>query len=207
MSLPSPPSPEPSAFASLLKVVRSFASLVFTAVRKSPLLLVSMLVLAVLYYRNPQTFQGQDTDTPEFSQPSPAAEPNPPTELPPGEQSLWLCVQRVDAELTGGLWSDIYYGMEAKLDGTVVTVKVTEKWQELSDGKRHTFGQLIVDTWLKTGQTLQILQTSKETDEVVLQASGQKFEEILIQRLPDDRTVAAWKPAIGLQLFDPQAGV
>jgi hypothetical protein len=207
MSRPSPPSPEPNVVASLLKAVRSFASLVFTAVRKSPLLLVSMLVVAVLYYRNPQTFQGQAADPPEFSQSSPAAEPNPPAELPTGQQSLWRCVQRVDSELTGGLWSDIYYGIEAKLDGTVVTVKVTEKWQELSDSKRHTVGQLIVDTWLKTAQTLQILQTSKETGDVVLEASGQTFQEILIQRLPDDKTVAAWKPTIGLQLFDHQAGV
>ncbi len=207
MSTPSPPSPEPNALVSLLKAVRSFASLVFTAVRKSPVLLVSMLVLAVLYYRNPHTFQGQDTDTPEFSQPSPAAESKPPVELPSAEQSLWLCVQRVDSELTGGLWSDIYYGMEAKLDGTAVTVKVTEKWQELSDSKRQTVGQLVVDTWLKTGQILQILQTSEETDEVVLKASGQKFQEILIQRLPDDKTVAVWKPTTGLQLFDPQTGV
>ena len=51
--------------------------------------------------------------------------------------------------------------MEAKLDGTAVTVKVTQKWQELPDSKRQTIGQLVVDTWLKTAQTLQVLQTSE----------------------------------------------
>ncbi len=193
--------------ASLLKAVRSFALLVFTTVRKSPVLLVSVLVLALLYYRNPQTFQDQEADTPEFSQPSAAVEQKPPAELSPGEQSLWLCVQQVDAELTDGLWSDIYYGMEAKLDGTAVTVKVTEQWQELSDSKRQTVGQLVVDTWLKTAQTLEVLQTSEETDDIVLKASGQQFQEVLIQRVPDDKIVATWKPGAGLELFEPQAGV
>ncbi len=192
---------------SLLKAVRSFALLVFTTVRKSPVLLVSVLVLALLYYRNPQTFQDQEADTPEFSQPSAAVEQKPPVELSPGEQSLWLCVQQVDAELTDGLWSDIYYGVEAKLDGTAVTVKVTEKWQELSDTKRQTVGQLVVDTWLKTAQTLEVLQTSEETDDIVLKASGQQFQEVLIQRVPDDKIVATWKPGAGLELFEPQAGV
>ena len=192
---------------SLLKAVRSFASLVFTTVRKSPVLLVSVLVLALLYYRNPQTFQDQEADTPEFSQPSAAVEQKPPVELSPGEQSLWLCVRQVDTELTDGLWSDIYYGMEAKLDGTAVTVKVTEKWQELSDSKRQTVGQLVVDTWLKTAQTLEVLQTSEETDDIVLKASGQQFQEVLIQRAPDDKIVATWKPGAGLELFEPQAGV
>lgn len=202
-------SPPPSD-SSLLKAARSFAALAFDMVRKSPVVLVSVLVLALLYYRNPQTTQDQvtqgahDTDTPEFSQPT-AAEQKPPAELSPGEQSLWLCVQRVDAELMDGLWSDIYDGMEAKLDGTAITVKVTEKWQELSDSKRQTVGQLVVDTWLKTGQTLQVLQTSEETDDVVLQASGQPFQEVLIKRWPDEKTVATWKPGTGLQLLDPQA--
>jgi len=195
--------------ASLLKAVRSFASLAFDAVRKSPVLLVSMLVLALLYYRNPQTLQDQDADTPEFSEPSPATEQKPPAELSPGEQSLWLCVQRVDAELMDSLWSDIYDGMEAKLDGTIVTVKVTEKWQELSEAKRQTVGQLVVDTWLKTAQTLEVLQVSgemEETDDVVLKESGQQFQEVLIQGLPDGTTVATWKPGTGLQLLDAQAG-
>ena len=209
----SPPSTEPNALASLLKAARSFASLAFTAVRKSPVILVSVLVLALLYYRNPQTVQDQDkqnmqdTDTPEFSQPSPETEQKPPAELSPGEQSLWLCVQRVDAELIDGLWSDIYDGMEAKLDGTAITVKVTEKWQELSDTKRQAVGQLVVDTWLKTAQTLQVLQTSEETDAVVLKASGQQFQEVRIQRWPDDAIVAIWKPGAGLELFEPQVGV
>ena len=193
--------------ASLLKAVRSFASLAFDAVRKSPVLLVSVLVLALLYYRNPNTPQDQETDTPEFSEPSPAAEQKPPAELSPSEQSLWLCVQRVDAELMDGLWSDIYDGMEAKLDGTAITVKVTEKWQELSDSKRQTVGQLVVDTWLKTAQTLEVLQTSEATNGIVLKESGQQFQEVILQRLPDDKTVATWKPGTGLQLFDPEAGV
>lgn len=205
MTPPSSPSPEPSVLASFLKLTRSVSSILFTAVRKVPVLVVCVLVLAVLYYRNPSQFQ--DTAPAEPAQASVAAEPQPPPELTVGQQALWLCVQRVDSHLTGGVWSDIYYGMEATLDGTAVTVKVTEKWKTLSESRQKDLAQLLVDTWLKTGQALQVLRTSQETPAVLIQASGEPFREIVIQRLPDEQTVAAWKPATGVQLFDPQTDV
>lgn len=205
MTPPSSPSPEPSALASFLKLTRSASSILFTAVRKVPVLVVCVLVLAILYYRNPSQFQ--DTAPAEPAKASVAAEPQPPPELTVGQQALWLCVQRVDSHLTGGVWSDIYYGMEATLDGTAVTVKVTEKWKTLSEGRQKDLAQLLVDTWLKTGQALQVLRTSQETPAVLIQASGEPFREIVIQRLPDEQTVAAWKPATGVQLFDPQTDV
>ncbi len=205
MTTPSAPSPEPSVLASFLKLIRSASSIFFTAVRKAPVLVVCGLVLAVLYYRNPQQFQ--DTEPPEPAKASVATEPQPPPELSAGQQALWLCVQRVDSQMTGGLWADIYYGIEAKLDGTALTVKVTEKWTMLSESRQKALAQLFVDTWLKTGQALNVLNTSQETSNVRIQASGEPFREIVIQRLPDEQTVAAWKPATGVQLFDPQTDV
>ncbi len=205
MTALSSPSPEPSLRASFLKLVRSASSILFTAVRKVPVLVVCVLVLAVLYYRNPSQFQ--DPEPAEPAKASVTPEPQPPSELPVGQQALWLCVQRVDSHLTGGLWSDIYYGMEAKLDGTAVTVKVTEKWKTLSESRQKDLAQLLVDTWLKTGQALEVLHTSQETPDVLIRASGELFREIVIQRLPDEQTVAAWKPATGVQLFDPQTDV
>ncbi len=205
MASPSPPSPDPSLLASFLKLLRSTSSLVFTAVRKAPVLVVAVLVLAVLYYRNPQQFQ--DSEPAEPAKASVAAEPQPPPELPAGQQALWLCVQRVDSQMTGGLWADVYYGMEAKLDGTAVTVKVTERWKSLSESRQKILAQLLVDTWLRTGQALQVLDASQDTSDVRIQASGEPFREIVIQRLPDEQTVAAWRPATGVQLFDPQTDV
>lgn len=205
MSTPAPPASEPSAQASASKGIRAFASLAFTAVRKAPVLVVAVLVVAVLYYRNPQNLH--DTGNPEPVKPIATAEPKPPPELPPGKQSLWLCVQRMDDEMTGGRWSDVYYGMEAKLDGTSITVKVTEEWKKLSETKRQTVAQLVVDTWIKNGQALKLLQTAEDSQDLLIGASGDKFQEIVIQGLPDDQTVAAWKPATGLQIFETQIGV
>jgi hypothetical protein len=76
----------------------------------------------------------------------------------------------------------------------VVTVKVTDKWKELSDDKRKTVAQLVVDTWLNTGRALRLLNSDKDLDEIV------------IKRLPEDETVATWKPATGVQLSAPQVG-
>jgi flagellar biosynthesis component FlhA len=82
--------------------------------------------------------------------------------------------------------------MEARLDGKMMTAKVTEKWQELSEDKRRTVATLIVDTWVENSQSLRLLNSRDE------------LEEVLIQRLPDEGTVARWTPATGLQLLEPQ---
>lgn len=205
MSTPAPPSSEPSVVTSVAKAIHACASIAFTVVRKAPVLVVALLAVAVLYYRNPPNLQ--DIGDTEAAKPVAAAAPKPPPELPPGKQSLWLCVQRMDDAMTGGQWSNIYYGMDAKLDGTSITVKVTEEWKNLSDSKRQTVAQLVVDTWLKNGQALKLLQTSEDTPDILIEASGEKFQEIVIQRLPDDHTVAAWKPSTGLQIFGAQTGV
>ena len=72
--------------------------------------------------------------------------------------------------------------------------QVTEKWRELSDDKRKTVAQLVVDTWIESGKTLHLL------------TSGEELDEIVIKRLPDDQTVASWKPATGVLLLAPQVG-
>ena len=88
-------------------------------------------------------------------------------------------------------------------------MKVTEKWQDLSDGKRQTVGQLVVDTWLKTARTLEVFLVAgemEETDGIVLKGSGQEFREAIFQRSPDDKIVALWQPRSGLLLLDSEAG-
>ena len=205
MSTPAPPSSEPSLVASMAKAIRACASIAFTVVRKAPVFVVALFVVAVLYYRNPQNFQ--DVGGSEAAKLAAASSPTPPPELPPGKQSLWLGVQRMDDAMTAGQWSHIYYGMEAKLDGTSITVKVTEEWKNLSDTKRQAMAQLVVDTWLKNGHALNLLQTAEDTPDILIEASGEKFQEIVIQRLPDDHTVAVWKPSTGLQIFGAQTGV
>jgi hypothetical protein len=164
-----------------------------TVIRKMPLAVMFVFFAVILYFS--QSEQPVE-NVPEFSDPEMAPkEPPPPADLPPGTNpSVWTCVHRVDSQLSKGLWADIYYGMEARLDGKVITIKVTEKWQELSDGKRQTVAQLVVDTWFENGQTLKLLQSKNE------------LEEIILKRLPDDQTVATWKPSTGVVLLAPQAG-
>jgi hypothetical protein len=103
-------------------------------------------------------------------------------------------VHRTDSQLSNGLWADIYYGMEARIDGKQITAKVTEKWRSLSDDKRQTVAQLVVDTWIENGQALRLFNSRDE------------IEEIVLKQLPEDQTVAAWAPSTGVQLFKPQGG-
>ncbi|HKA53370.1 MAG TPA: hypothetical protein VKJ47_06875 [Candidatus Binatia bacterium] len=176
-------------FNALGKIFRGIG----TAVRKMPMLVVFVVVAVVMSYRQ---FHQPEEHAPEFNDPAEMpGESAPPADLPAGTNpSLWTCVHRVDSQLSSGLWADVYFGMEVQLDGKVVTDKVTEKWQELSDEKRKTVAQLVVDTWLENGRALHVLTAGEQPDEIVL------------KRLPDDQTVAAWKPATGLQLFVPQVG-
>lgn len=154
---------------------------------------VFAVVAGVLYFN--QAEQPAEPQPPKFRDPEERQELQLPRNLPPGTNlSVVACVQKVDSQLSNGLWADIYYGMEARLDGKAVTVKVTEKWKDLSDDKRKTVANLVVDTWLEHGKTLQVLKSQEE------------LEEVVIKRLPDEQTVAAWKPATGVQLFSPQAG-
>jgi hypothetical protein len=187
-------SPTSSSQAGFLRTLGKIFHGIGTAVRKMPILVVFVVVAAVLSYRHFQ--QPAEEHLPQFNDPGEIqSEPAPPADLPPGTNpSLWTCVHRVDSQLSNGLWADVYFGMEVQLDGKVVTVKVTEKWQELSDEKQKTVAQLVVDTWLENGRALHLLKTDEEPDEIV------------IKRLPDDQTVAAWKPATGVQLFAAQVG-
>jgi len=192
-SAPSPSS-QLGPLGSLLNAVGAVFKFIGMVVRKMPMVVVFVVIAAILYYH--QSHQPGDIQSPQFHDPAEKpGEPKPPSDLPAGTNpSLWTLVYRVDSQLSKGLWADIYYGMEARLDGKVVTVKVTEKWQELSDDKRTTITNLVVDTWVQNGQTLHLLSSREE------------LEEIVLKRLPDDQTVAAWKPSTGVQLFLPQAG-
>jgi len=182
-----------SSGTGLLSTLGKILGFIGMAVRKMPMLVVFAVVAVVISYRQFQ--QPAEEHVPEFNDPEEMSRESPPPDLPAGTNpSLWTCVHRVDSQLSKGLWSDVYFGMEVQLDGKVVTVKVTEKWTELSDDKRKTVAQLVVDTWLENGRALHLLN------------SGEELDEIVLKRLPDDQTVAAWKPATGVQLFAAQVG-
>ena len=157
-------------------------------------MLVAFAVLAaILYFR--QANQPME-HIPQFDDPTEAQkEPQPPPDLPAGANpSVLTCVNKVNSQLDNSLWADVYYGLEVRIDGKVLTVKVTEKWKELSDDKRKTVANLVVDTWIENGLALHLLNSKEE------------MEEVMLKRLPDDQTVAAWKPSTGVQLFEPQEG-
>jgi hypothetical protein len=185
------PSPAQSS-KSLLDRIAVIVGGIAAFVRKAPVAVVFIIIAIVLYFR--QTDQPVE-NFPQFDDPSVQKEPQPPADLPEGTTpSVWMCVHRSDSQLSNGLWADIYYGMEVRLDGKMVTVKVTEKWKDLSDDKRKTVANLVVDTWIENSQALRLFHSRDE------------MEEVVIKRLPDDLTVANWKPATGVQLFDPQTG-
>jgi len=177
----------PGPFTRLIEAIGAVLRFIGTLVQKMPMLVVFLVVAVVIYYRQSQQ---PAEHFPEFRGPEEMpSESQPPPDLPPGTNpSLWTCVHRVDSQLSSGLWADIYFGMEVQLNGKVITVKVTQKWQELSDDKRQTVAQLVVDTWLDNGRALHLLDSERDVD------------EIIIKRLPDDETVATWKPSTGVQL-------
>jgi hypothetical protein len=183
-----------SGLKAMLGRIGAAFDLLLTIIRKMPIPVMFVVFAVILYFS--QSEQPVEP-VPEFGDPEMAPkEPPPPADLPPGTNpSVWTCVHRVDSQLSKGLWADIYYGMEARLDGKMITIKVTEKWQELSDEKRQTVANLVVDTWFENGQTLKLLNSKDE------------LEEIVLKRLPDDQTVATWKPSTGVVLFASQAGV
>jgi len=117
-------------------------------------------------------------------------EPEIPADFPAdANPSVLTCVYKVNADLDKSLWADVYFGMEARLDGKMFIAKVTEKWRELSDDKRKSVVQFIVDTWVQHGQSLKLFTAREEMDEVT------------IKRLPDDQTVATWKPSTGVEVI------
>ncbi len=186
-------SPGPGLFGKLINTLGAIVQVILTVIRRMPILVAFVVIATVVAYRQSQQPEEQ---FPEFRGPEEMlSEPQPPSDLPPGTNpSLWTCVHRVDSQLSNGLWAEVYFGLEVQLDGKVVTVKVTEKWQELSDEKRKTVAQLVVDTWLDNGKALQLL------------TSEQDLEKIVIKRLPEDETVATWQPTTGIQLSTPQVG-
>jgi hypothetical protein len=177
---------------SVLDVLAAIVGGISAVVRKAPVAVAFVVIAAVLYFR--QSNQPEE-HFPEFNDPAELQkEPTPPPELSQETASVWTCVHRSDAQLSNGLWADIYYGMEVRLDGKMLTVKVTEKWKELSEDKRKTVANLVVETWVENSQMLHLLNSRDE------------MEEVVIKRLPEDVTVANWKPATGVQLFEPEAG-
>ena len=184
----------PGPFGKLLNAIGAVFRVLGILVRRMPIVVVFVVVAVIVSYRQYQ--QPSEEQVPQFDDPEMMQkEVQPPADLPPGTNpSLWTCVHRVDSQLSNGLWADVYFGMEVQLDGKVVTVKVTEKWRELSDDKRKTVTQLVVDTWLDNGKALHLLNSRDDLDEIIL------------KRLPDDEIVATWKPSTGVQLAAARVG-
>ncbi len=187
-NLPSPNQPRKSVLDVLAAIVGGIGAFV----RKAPIAVLFLVIAGVLSF---QQYNQPAEESPQFADPETQKEPAPPADLPAGTSpSVWICVHRSDTQLSGSLWADIYFGMEVRLDGKLLTVKVTEKWKDLSDDKRKTVTNLVVDTWIGNGQALRLFNSREE------------MEEIIIKRLPEDETVATWKPTTGVSLVAPEAG-
>jgi hypothetical protein len=191
----SKPSPKTPSSRSVLQTIGAVLDGTLTFIRKAPIVALFAVLAVVLYLRHDD--QAPDKELGKFSPPSEMErEPEIPADFPKDANPAVLsCVHKVNADLDKSLWAEVYYGMEARLDGKYVVAKMTAEWQTLSDDKRTTVVQVIVDTWAQHAETLKILTSRDE------------MEEVVIKRVADDQTVATWKPAVGVQLMKPQPEV
>jgi hypothetical protein len=187
-------SPNTVPSRSLLQIIGAVFDGLLTFIRKAPIVVLFAALALVLYFT--QEEQKSGTELEKFS-PAQEIEREPeiladfPKDANP---AVLTCVHKVNADLDKSLWADVYFGMEARLDGKYIVAKVTEQWQGLSDDKRATVAQLIVDTWVQHAQALQFI-TSRED-----------MEEVTIKRVSDDQIVATWKPAKGVAIVKNEKG-
>ena len=185
----SKPTPNSTPSRTLLQVIGAAFDGILTFIRKVPMAVLFGVFGIILYSHYAD--QAPEKELEKFS---PAGEmeqePEIPADFPKdANPSVLTCVHKVNADLDKSLWADVYYGMEARLDGKMLVAKVTEQWQGLSDDKRATVTQLIVDTWVQHAQTLQFITARDD------------MEEVVIKRVSDDRIVATWKPATGVEVM------
>ncbi len=180
---------KPNAHRSLLQTIGAVFDGLLTFIRRMPMVVLFGALGLVLYYRHAEQMPAKELE--KFSNVEEMdREPNIPTDFPKdANPSVLTCVYKVNADLDKSLWADVYFGMEARLDGKMFIAKVTEKWRELSDDKQKSVVQFIVDTWVQHGQSLKLFTAREEMDEVT------------IKRLPDDQTVATWKPSTGVEVI------
>lgn len=185
----SKPSPKVTPSRSVIQTIGAVLEGLLTLIRKAPIVVLFAVLAVVLYFR--QADQTLDTELGKFSPPEEMErEPEIPEDFPKDANPAVLsCVYKVNADLDKSLWAEVYFGMEARLDGKYVVAKVTEKWEGLSADKRATVAQLIVDTWIQHAETLKIV-TSREA-----------MEEVVIKQASDDETVANWKPTTGVAVM------
>ena len=173
---------------SLLQIIGAVFDGILTFIRKVPMA-VLFAVFAIILYSN-YAEHAPEKELEKFSPAGAMKQPEIPADFPKdANPSVLTCVYKVNADLDKSLWADVYYGMEVRLDGKMLVAKVTEQWQGLSDDKRATVTQLIVDTWVQHAQALQFITARDD------------MEEVVIKRVSDDRTVAAWKPATGVEVM------
>jgi hypothetical protein len=185
----SKPSPKARPSRSVFQIIGAVFDGVLTVIRKAPIVVLFAVIAVVLYFR--QAEQTPGTELEKFSPPEEMErEPAIPEDFPKdANPSVLTCVYKVNADLDKSLWAEVYFGMEARLDGKMFVAKVTEKWQALSEDKQKTVVQFIVDTWVQHGQALKLFTSREEMDEVT------------IKRVSDDQVVATWKPATGVEVI------
>ena len=173
---------------SLLQIIGAVFDGILTFIRKVPMAVLFGVLGIILYSQYAE--QTPEKELEKFSPAGEMKQPEIPADFPKdANPSVLTCVYKVNADLDKSLWADVYYGMEARLDGKMLVAKVTEQWQGLSDDKRATVTQLIVDTWVQHAQALQFITARGD------------MEEVVVKRVSDDRTVAAWKPATGIEVM------
>jgi hypothetical protein len=182
------PFPNTNTPRSFVTTLKSILSGFLTLIRRMPMVVLFGVVGIILYYRHVE--QPAIESLEKFSNVEEMErEPEIPEDFPKDANPLVLtCVYKVNADLDKSLWADVYFGMEARLDGKMFIAKVTEKWRELSDDKQKSVVQFIVDTWVQHGQSLKLFTAREEMDEVT------------IKRVSDDQIVATWKPTTGVEV-------
>ena len=190
-SMAKQPSPRPTGNKKSVQknAVQTLLGTVGAGLRKMPTTFVLVLIGLFIYFRSPEEVQ-----TPQPSESEEAfvqEEPQPPGDLPEDiSPAFWTCVYRTDTQLSESRWADIYYGMEASDYGRSVSVTITQEWANLAADQRTTVVDLVVATWQKNSQDLDIF------------ASGEGLEKVTLKAVENEETVAVWTPDGGVQLLE-----
>ena len=192
--------PKPSSSPPPAGVIATLTNFFFTllvsigaGLRKAPSMLVLVLIGLFIYFRSPE--ETNKSAPSQFEEQAPQEEPQPPADLSSDvSPAFWMCVYRTDTQLAESRWADIYYGMQASQHGRIVSVSVSAKWADLPPDQRTTVIELIVSTWQKNSEELELFDAE----------SG--LEKVTLIRSSDEKIVAVWTPGDGVRFVDSEAG-
>ncbi len=156
--------------------------------RKMPTTFVLVLIGLFIYFRGTETVTGPEEN--EDLEP-PIVTATPPGDLPANiSPQFWKCVYETDRQLSDGMWSDVYYGLQASEAGRVLLLSVSERWQELDDSQRATVVEVVVKTWNKNSLELSLLE------------DGVGLEKLTVENAMDNRKVATWNASSGTKIIE-----